>query len=119
MSDTVTGEPATAVDPSSPTAAIGGFRVVVSKGKDKGASAVVDPEAPNRTLVGSSSACALCLADRRVSRRHIALAVSERGLHVTDLGSTNGTFVNGLRVESAFAFVGSEIQIGDTVLEVE
>src|SRR5258708_36139381 len=110
---------ATAVDPSSPLAALGNFRVLVAKGKEKGASAIVEAEAPIRMLVGSSSACTLCLTDRRVSRRHLALSVTERGLHVTDLGSTNGTFINGLRVESAFAFVGSEIQLGDTVLAVE
>ena len=41
----------------------------------------------------------LNLDDGRVSRRHLTLAATDDGLVVTDLGSTNGTLVNGVRID--------------------
>jgi DNA-binding NtrC family response regulator len=54
-----------------------------------------------------------------VSRRHLALKVVAQGLRVTDLDSTGGTFVNGVRTREAL-LAGEEIlRIGETVLSVE
>ena len=50
------------------------------------------------------------LADNMVSRRHARLRVSPQGVEVEDLGSTNGTFVNGQRLAPA---VARRLQAGD------
>src|SRR5262245_5626839 len=54
---------------------------------------------PGEYLVGRSGACNLCVDGVQISRRHCALLVADTGASVRDLGSTNGTFVNGVRVE--------------------
>ncbi|MBX3232162.1 MAG: sigma 54-interacting transcriptional regulator [Labilithrix sp.] len=48
--------------------------------------------------IGSGPECDLILDDRRVSRRHCSMQVSEDGLVLRDLGSKNGTFVGDVRV---------------------
>jgi serine/threonine protein kinase len=56
-----------------------------------------------------------------ISRQHCRVEMGERGLVVTDLGSANGTFVNGLRLKpssSALVRPGDKVQLGKTVLEV-
>ena len=69
-----------------------------------------------RLLVGKSPACGLRLRDPSVSRRHAAFEVTGKGLRVTDLGSTNGTAVNGVRVVEAYAAAGGEGRPRDTGL---
>ena len=61
----------------------------------------------------------LVIADMQCSRRHVAIAPSDRGLLVEDLGSTNGTFLNGLRLESPGELVvGGTLRVGSTVIEL-
>ncbi|MEY2430666.1 MAG: adenylate cyclase, partial [Acidimicrobiaceae bacterium] len=57
------------------------------------------------------------LFDERVSRRHVQLVVTDLGLEVTDLGSTNGSFVNGQRVGGP-TMLGPDdrLVVGDTVV---
>jgi DNA-binding NtrC family response regulator len=95
------------------------FEVRVASGPDAGASVVVSPRSAGRVLVGTSPSCALRLTDRRVSRRHLALDVSREGLRITDLGSTNGTTIDGLRVADAFCRGGEVLAIGDSTLRVD
>src|SRR5262249_157321 len=96
----------TRFDPSeAPTTA---YEVVVAQGPDAGARPLVDGAAAGPLLVGKSPSCALRLTDREVSRRHVALEVAPAGLRISDLDSTNGTFVNDIRVREAFA-QGGEI----------
>lgn len=52
-----------------------------------------------RTLVGRSSICVLRLEQSDVSKEHAVLSWSAGGWTVRDLGSRNGTFSNGLRIE--------------------
>jgi EmrB/QacA subfamily drug resistance transporter len=57
--------------------------------------------------------------DSLASRLHARLSPLVDGVAVEDLGSRNGTFVNGQRLEApTLAKIGDQIQIGDTVLEV-
>ncbi len=69
--------------------------------------------------IGSAVGNDLRLADDgAVSRRHCRILADERdGYRIEDLGSTNGTFVNGVRVAHAFLDEGARIQLGGTVLE--
>jgi DNA-binding NtrC family response regulator len=68
--------------------------------------------------VGQSEVCDLILTDRRVSRRHLAVELAGDSLRVVDLGSSNGTFVAGLRVIDVVLRGGEEIVLGDTTLRV-
>lgn len=62
----------------------------------------------------------LTLDDQDVSRRHAVVRPSEGRLQVEDLGSTNGTFVDGNRIEKPTLLGGgAEIQLGGTVIVVE
>jgi serine/threonine-protein kinase len=71
-------------------------------------------------LIGRSEAAHLCLPnDRFFSRNHCMLEISPPYCYVRDLGSTNGTFVNGKSVQEAFLRTGDRIQGGQTVLAVE
>jgi ABC-2 type transport system ATP-binding protein len=57
--------------------------------------------------------------DADVSRRHAVFAPAGAGLTVLDLGSTNGTFVNGHRLDYAVTLAtGDRVQLGDTIIEV-
>lgn len=61
-------------------------------------------------VVGRGESCSIRFASSRVSRRHAVVHVDERAATIEDLGSRNGTFLRGQRVERA-----SEIQPGDVV----
>jgi two-component system, NtrC family, response regulator HydG len=61
----------------------------------------------------------LKLSDREVSRRHAALEVVSGGIRITDLGSTNGTFVDRIRIVEAILVGGEIVRVGGTVLSIE
>lgn len=61
------------------------------------------------TTVGRAAECALHLDESGISRTHARLLPTEEGVQIEDLGSTNGTFVNGKRVLQGLARVGDEI----------
>jgi hypothetical protein len=67
---------------------------------------------PGRVVIGRSPGSDLRLDSRFVSRHHAALLVSEDALRVTDLGSTNGTLVNGETVTSRVLEHGDMLAIG-------
>ena len=57
--------------------------------------------------------------EAQASRRHARLEPGNGGIQVTDLGSTNGTQVNGNRIQSGLARPGETITIGHTTFRVE
>ena len=63
------------------------------------------------TVVGRHHCCDARIDSSRVSRRHCCLALDSEGVLVRDLGSTNGTRVNGLRVEDGLLRPGDELTI--------
>lgn len=70
-------------------------------------------------MIGRSEDSQFCLPhDRFFSRHHCILEIAPPQTFLRDLGSTNGTFVNGLRVDTAYLKHGDRIQGGETVLEV-
>jgi serine/threonine-protein kinase len=71
-------------------------------------------------LIGRAETAHFCLPeDRFFSRNHCILEIAPPQIFLRDLGSTNGTFVNGHRVESVYLKTGDRIQGGETVLEVD
>jgi len=69
--------------------------------------------------IGRAPDCEIVLRDSRASRRHARLAARGGVLVLTDLGSTNGTRVNGHRISEVVLGAGDRILIGETTLTVE
>ncbi len=71
-------------------------------------------------MIGRSENAHFCLPqDPFFSRHHCILEIAPPQAFIRDLRSTNGTFVNGMRVETAYLKSGDRIQGGETILEVE
>jgi signal transduction histidine kinase len=70
-------------------------------------------------VLGRASTCDIALADRRMSRRHARIWVEDGGTFIEDMGSHNGTYVNGARAKHMQLFSGDVVRIGATQLEVE
>lgn len=69
-----------------------------------------------RVTVGRSAAARLCIEDNLLSRFHAVLTITPIGYEIRDLRSANGTFVNGLRVESRILAPGDLVRIGNSTL---
>lgn len=70
--------------------------------------------------IGRQHDCTVVLADPNVSRRHAEVAPSGTGFAVADLGSTNGTSVNGTKISGSRQLVdGDEVRFGNTVMHFE
>ncbi|WP_432483944.1 FhaA domain-containing protein [Kineococcus esterisolvens] len=66
------------------------------------------------TVLGRGSEADVVVDDPGVSRRHAEVRVGPAGARLVDLGSTNGTFVDGERVSSTDLFDGATITLGRT-----
>lgn len=60
-------------------------------------------------ILGRSKECDICLGVVHLSRQHAKITVTENGLQVQDLNSSNGTYVNGKKVEAALVQAGDEL----------
>lgn len=100
-----------------------GFVVRIVAGPDAGradSACEVTASTAGSLLVGQSPSCALRLHDPSVSRRHASFELgSGNSLRIVDLGSTNGTTVNGIRVVEALLNGSERIVMGGTTLAVE
>jgi hypothetical protein len=68
---------------------------------------------PGQFLIGRTNDCRLALEDPLVSRRHALITVQHDGVFLHDLGSRNGVFLNGLRIEKPEPLrEGDQIRIG-------
>ncbi len=74
------------------------------------------PLSPQGTTIGRSRDNDVHLADERASRRHARIEREQGAFVIVDLGSANGTFVNGRRIARQVLRDGDEIQIGDSRL---
>ncbi|HEY3817761.1 MAG TPA: sigma 54-interacting transcriptional regulator [Polyangiaceae bacterium] len=110
----------TVVKPGAPPVAdmVVAFVVDVVEGPDKGTRFAFDSARPSGVLVGQSAACDVRLTDRQVSRRHVELDVTDKGLRLVDLDSTNGTSVAGVRVTEAYLVGGEIVRLGQTALRI-
>ncbi len=65
-----------------------------------------------RLTLGRASDCQLVFSDDTVSRRHAELRLEDGRWYLRDVGSSNGTWVNGRRVHDAEVVAGDEIRLG-------
>ncbi len=75
------------------------------------------PLADDLVVLGRQSGCALVLLDDQASRRHAQVVPTDAGYEIEDLGSTNGTYLNGERLTSSTLLShGDRIEVGHTVI---
>lgn len=75
--------------------------------------------ANGRAILGRSQSCDIVLPGTHVSRQHAELYFQSGKLHVKDLGSSNGTFVNRKKVQDTVVIAGDEIRFDTLVFQVE
>lgn len=69
--------------------------------------------------IGRAAGCEITLDDTFISQLHARVSMSESGVVVEDLGSTNGTYLNRRRVTAPVVVApGDVIQVGSTVMEL-
>lgn len=70
-------------------------------------------------VIGRDTPSDILIADAMVSRRHAEFSMTPEGLHVRDLDSSNGLYVNGEQVSEATLHQGDHLRIGSTLLTLE
>lgn len=78
----------------------------------------IDLTAGTVVVVGRAVTSDLPIYDPTVSRHHAELSLTDAGVHVTDLGSSNGTFVNGTAIDKAIAVNGDVVTFGRVAFKV-
>ena len=73
----------------------------------------------SRHVIGRDAGCDFTVSSESISRRHARLELREGRLMVTDLGSANGTFVNGQRVRERVLRIGDEVRFDVESFRVE
>lgn len=76
-------------------------------------------QVPRQATLGSSPAATVRIRAPGVSRLHAALETRRDGVWLRDLGSTNGTYVGGMRIESVRLEHGTVLRIGEAEIDVE
>ncbi|GMU59757.1 MAG: hypothetical protein AMXMBFR34_15200 [Myxococcaceae bacterium] len=99
-----------------PRRALAVYTLSVVKGADRGKSVRVDR---SRFSVGALDGNGLKLGDPTVSGLHLELSHHEAGIRVRDLGSRNGTFVDGVRVLDALLTGPATLTLGASELRFE
>src|ERR1700722_7155560 len=120
MAHVARADDSTAVDPRLARAPeVAAYRCLVTEGPDAGLIFDLDASAAFRTFIGTGPACSIRLTDPLVSRRHASLELAGGVLRLTDLESTHGTPLQGVRVVEALFSPGQNLQIGETTLRFE
>ncbi len=91
------------------------LRVEVVDGPDRGKHAT----STDTLAVGTAKDNDLAVGDFTVSRFHLEVSVQPGGVLVTDLGSTNGTYVGNVRIERAFVPPGTLVKLGGTTIRFD
>jgi pSer/pThr/pTyr-binding forkhead associated (FHA) protein len=93
-----------------------GFALKFISGKYQGGEFPL--RADKEIVIGRSSELDMVLVEDMVSRRHAKIAIAAGKVTIQDLGSTNGTFVNGEKVKQARLKEGDRILIGTSILKL-
>ncbi len=111
MNDTAQKAPTTGSGPRTRT-----FVLRFISGKYQGGEFPIVPE--KQIIVGRSSDLDMVLVEDMVSRKHARIAMQSDQIWIEDLGSTNGTFVNGEKIKRARLKEGDRVLIGTSILKV-
>ena len=95
---------------------LGGPASSTRRGRGRQAQAARPPKSARPQRAGRGTDCDLRLVDPGVSRHHAELRVENDQVVLVDLGSTNGTFVNGQPVRRVVLTDGTRISLGRTTL---
>ena len=87
----------------------------VVDGPDRGTELELPPVG---VVLGTEAACDVVLKDPFVSRRHCSVAPHAQGFAITDLGSRNGTIIDGVAVGKVVAPPGVALRIGKTLVQL-
>jgi pSer/pThr/pTyr-binding forkhead associated (FHA) protein len=91
--------------------------LVITQGSQTGQSAAL---ADGVIMIGRGADCQIILDDDYVSTRHARVISGENGIYVEDMGSTNGSYVNGQRITAPTTITMSDtVRIGKTILKLE
>ena len=91
--------------------------LVVTQGSQTGQSAAL---ADGVIMIGRGADCQIILDDDYVSTRHARVVSGENGIYVEDMGSTNGSYVNGQRITAPTMITMSDtVRIGKTIMKLE
>jgi hypothetical protein len=93
------------------------MELVVVSGPDQGKRISLDGE--KRYYIGRKSTNHLVLSDINASREHAALEWRDGELYLIDLGSRNGTYINGVRIDQQRLVSGDQFLIGENLFQVE
>lgn len=88
-----------------------------TEGENEGVEIKLTP--PRVIRIGRSEESDIFLGEKKISRKHSILHLGEDALSITDLDSTNGTFVNSKRITEILLEDGDRVRIGSSVLEVQ
>jgi DNA-binding NtrC family response regulator len=92
------------------------FRVEVVSGANRGQIGAAEG---TELGIGTAPGNHLVVTDPTVSRHHVVIAATSEGFQLRDLGSTNGTFLAGYRIDSAYVEAGALIQLGETTVRFD
>jgi DNA-binding NtrC family response regulator len=87
----------------------------VVDGPDRGLEIELPPVG---VVIGTERSCDIVLTDAFVSRRHCSISPTAQGFAVTDLGSKNGTVIDGVAVQKVVAPPGVAIRVGKTLVQL-
>jgi len=77
-------------------------------------------ELEGEVIIGRSPSCTIPLEDAKASRRHVRIVLENGEARVSDLGSRNGTVVNGEKIDGEVVLLpGDRIQVGDSTILYE
>jgi pSer/pThr/pTyr-binding forkhead associated (FHA) protein len=94
------------------------YQLVVLKGRSAQQAVKLQPSAV--MTVGRQDGCQLRIASSQVSRKHCELGIRDGKLYVRDLKSSNGTFVDGAKIEGEVELTpGQVLTVGNVVFRVE
>lgn len=93
-----------------------GFALKFISGKYQGGEFPLRPD--KEVVIGRSSDLDMVLVEDMVSRKHAKISLSQGKVTLEDLGSTNGTFVNGEKIKQARLKQGDRILIGTSILKL-
>ena len=91
------------------------FKLVVVAGKLRGTEFILED---GENILGRDDSCDIHFPVQGVSKKHFSISVSHDSCYLTDLESSNGTFLNGKAIKRATVDDGDKIALPDSIIQV-